>query len=264
MNLAVFMACLLAALLATASAAAPNPVPDPRAVVASADGSARFTVLCPALIRCEHTMAPRHAHDDRATSVVVNRRTAVPEFTASRPNATALVITTKALRLTYNAPAPPSALDRSRDGQCGCTATECKTSEWSNTSWAVHNGTQGGDGKRTRSCPNGLLNQTLSECFCACMKDMDCEVRLQLVVDVLVLVVLVVLVVMVVLLVLLLVLLVLVLLLMLMLLLLTLFPVFRRSPTRRRASPWPRAAGCSPTSARPCRWVTTAASSLVF
>ena len=42
------------------------------------------------------------------------------------------------------------------------------------TAWPVHNQTQGGDGTRTPSCPNGLTNLTLAECFCACQADPDC------------------------------------------------------------------------------------------
>ena len=156
-----------------------DPTPDPAAVVAC--GAARFTVLSDSLIRLEATHASDRApsggsFDDRATSVVVNRRFPVPKFSVARPNASAVTITTATLRLTYSSPTPtpPTATFGAAAGGCGCTDTAC-TDTAQNISWQVLDGTQGADGKRTPSCPNGLTNQTLVSCFCACMADADCE-----------------------------------------------------------------------------------------
>ena len=176
----VALALAVAAVAATASRLPADPVAAPTAVV-TAPG-VRFTVLTESLIRLEHATAPAAAlapvpthGDDRATSVVINRRVEpVPAFAVAKVNATAITITTKRLRLTYNAPAhlllPPAA-----HPVCNCTGAECTT--WASGKpvvWPVHSKTQGGDGTRTPSCPNGLTNKTLTECFCACQSDSDC------------------------------------------------------------------------------------------
>ena len=171
---------LLAPLLLASSAAAAafvrpadDPRPDPAAVVAI--HGARFTVLSDRLIRMEIEGPSRAGAggDDRATAVVINRRLAVPKFTVAHPNASALTITTAALRLTYHhSPAPP--VEAALMDSCSCGAMTCSSSGH-NISWALHNNSQGADGKRTPGCPNGLTNQTLDSCFCACVADPDCE-----------------------------------------------------------------------------------------
>ena len=156
-----------------------NPVARPDAVVVF--GKARFTILTDRLIRLEAAASARadSVGDDRATSVVINRRFDVPKFTVSHPNATAVSITTSKLQLTYTTAdaAAPGALDDSpSDENCGCSAVTGKcTSTSTNVSWPLLNNTQGADGTRTPGCPDGLVNQTLDSCFCACMEDVDCE-----------------------------------------------------------------------------------------
>eukprot|EP01051_Picozoa_sp_SAG22_P001507 SAG22_NODE_60_length_23423_cov_8.445250_11_plen_1063_part_00 len=204
----LFVAALLAASHGS-HGQAPDPDPDPSAVVAF--GSARFTVLSESLIRLEGTSKPTRGGkqlppDDRATAVVVSRRFpgGVPRFTVTHPNSTAVVITTAKLRLTYSsaggtppgdhdgktaaaaaasaAGVHPSAQPELEDAAqleaagptCGCSGTVC-TSASQNMSWQVHSRTQGGDGRRTPGCPNGLTNQTLDSCFCACAADPDCS-----------------------------------------------------------------------------------------
>lgn len=164
-----------------------DPIPDPTAAVAL--GNARFTVLSESLIRLQSVTPRRDGHqqqpDDRATAVVVNRRFpgGVPKFSVSHPNASAVVITTAKLQLTYSLPAsraPPTAhsahagVDVAQDGVCGCNETDCASADHS-ISWQIHHHTQGADGHRTPGCPNGLTNQTLGSCFCACTADPDCE-----------------------------------------------------------------------------------------
>eukprot|EP00729_Bicosta_minor_P006826 gene6826-3692_t len=162
------------------SGQAPDPVAPGDAIVSF--GEARFTVLSPSLIRLEHSArrpGSGPVGDDRATSVVINRKMAVPDFQTAHLNATAITITTSKLRLTYNLNQPPAGsrtisaeLGRRQSvDACGCTGAACTQG---NTTWEVHPKTQGGDGTRTPSCPNGLLNQTLESCFCACMADQDC------------------------------------------------------------------------------------------
>eukprot|EP00037_Helgoeca_nana_P027024 m.307306 g.307306 ORF g.307306 m.307306 type:complete len:694 (+) comp27380_c0_seq1:102-2183(+) len=180
------------------SAGEPDPVASSDAVV-TAPG-ARFTVLTPSLLRLEHLTPPvvstagtQVGGDDRATTVVINRRLPVPAFSVTHPNATTTVITTAQLRLTYTAPGPlhlsearptrkhPGSDPRSdtTTDTCGCSATKTTTTCVSDGGprdavWTVHADTQGGDGHRTPSHPDGLANQTLSSCFCACMADPDC------------------------------------------------------------------------------------------
>ena len=157
-----------------------DPAADPAAVVTF--GGARFTVLSDRLIRMETSAASDSrgggSYDDRATAVVVNRRfPAVPSFTVTHPNASAVTISTKALRLTYAAHVEGPAMMPAPSDSCGCsvaTAGTC-TDAAHNITWALRNHSQGGDGTRTPGCPNGLSGQTLDSCFCACVQDPDCE-----------------------------------------------------------------------------------------
>jgi hypothetical protein len=74
-----------------------DPAADPAAVVLSGDGSARFTVLAPGLVRCE-----RAPFSDAATVAVVNRRTAVPRFEVARGEGGGVTISTDVAVVTYN------------------------------------------------------------------------------------------------------------------------------------------------------------------
>ena len=156
-----------------------DPIPDASAVVAF--GDARFTMLSESLIRLQNIKSTRGGKllpDDRATAVVVNRRFpgGVPRFTVAHPNASAVTITTAKLRLTYSSPQQPELDDSSNAAAtCGCRGTECISAAAQNITWQVHPHMQGGDGHRTSGCPDGLTNQTLDSCFCACMSDPDCE-----------------------------------------------------------------------------------------
>ena len=91
--------CLSALLLAAlARGDTPNPAADPASVVSC--GRARFSVLSPSLLRLEFSAS--RVFSDAATLQVVNRRFPVPAFTVARPNATACVISTAALSLTFD------------------------------------------------------------------------------------------------------------------------------------------------------------------
>ncbi|GAB5364271.1 hypothetical protein AAMO2058_000955500 [Amorphochlora amoebiformis] len=70
--------------------------PSPSAVILS--GCARFTVLTPHVIRMEFSTS--RSFENRPTLAVVNRRLPVPTYTTNE-NASALVIETSALKLTY-------------------------------------------------------------------------------------------------------------------------------------------------------------------
>jgi len=73
-----------------------NPVADPSAIVQ--EGSARFTVLTPEMIRIQYSA--RQKFEDRATFAVINRRLPVPQFTVERTDGY-LVMKTSALTLKY-------------------------------------------------------------------------------------------------------------------------------------------------------------------
>ena len=69
---------------------------NPEAVVT--EGTVRFTVLTPEMIRIEYS--PSEKFEDRATFTVVNRNLPVPHFTKSEDN-DFLYITTDKLKLRY-------------------------------------------------------------------------------------------------------------------------------------------------------------------
>ena len=73
-----------------------NPVANPEAVVT--EGTVRFTVLTPEMIRVEYS--PSEQFEDRATFTVVNRNLPVPHFTKSEDNEF-LYINTDKLKLKY-------------------------------------------------------------------------------------------------------------------------------------------------------------------
>jgi alpha-glucosidase (family GH31 glycosyl hydrolase) len=157
----------------------PNPVPNSDSIVTF--GSARFTVLSQSLIRMQSTGGrPPLSFDDRASSVVINRRLALAvPFAVAHPNATAVTITTAKLRLTYSLPPPPLPPPKTPvpavASGCSCVDEKECADPSLNISWQIRPNHQGADGKRTPGCPNGLVNQTLESCFCACTADPDCE-----------------------------------------------------------------------------------------
>lgn len=99
------------------SATRHNPVANPEAVVT--EGTVRFTVLTPEMIRIEYS--PSETFEDRATFTVVNRNLPVPNFTKSEDNEF-LYITTDKLKLRYRKgtnpyfePNPPGNLNITMD-----------------------------------------------------------------------------------------------------------------------------------------------------
>lgn len=68
-----------------------NPVADERAVVLSACGRARFTVLTPRMIRME--WSPSGRFENRASQAFVNRRVDVPPFHVERAGKTTRIVT---------------------------------------------------------------------------------------------------------------------------------------------------------------------------
>ena len=169
---------LLLAVLLSSSSGADDPIAAPESVVVF--GQSRFTVLSPSLIRLEHSSNIRGVRfDDRATSVVINRKTRVPAFNVTHPNSTAITITTTKLRLTYEELAfKPSNYNQAT---CGCNETTCAADykppayHVGKNVWRVHNNTDVVGSHRSATHPDGLTNVSLSACFCACMLDADCE-----------------------------------------------------------------------------------------
>ena len=149
--------CLLAVLWAGGAAVVAStapldePVADPAAIVEF--GRLRLTMLSPSLVRIEQSET-KGAWDDRATLQIVNRRLPVPQFTAAKLNATAMVVTTSVLRITLGS-----------DGSEGA-GTQCATNpghDWSG-------GTQ-----RSKSYPEPVNNTTLEGCCALCDADPDCK-----------------------------------------------------------------------------------------
>jgi len=75
-----------------------DPVADPKAVVTSPSGTARFTVLSDDVFRMEFSSAKKF--EDRATLAFLNRKQPVPEFSQDYSNGV-VQITTKTLQLNY-------------------------------------------------------------------------------------------------------------------------------------------------------------------
>ena len=90
----MILVCLLAA--ASTHTQPLNPVADPRCVIT--EGSARFTILTPELIRME--WSEQRSFEDRASLVFINRRLEPPHFVMRRDTGW-LVIQTDRLRLEY-------------------------------------------------------------------------------------------------------------------------------------------------------------------
>ncbi len=145
---------------------APLACPAPEAVVLSADGKARFTVLSDQLLRME--WAANGTFDDRQTLAFVNRKLPVPSALRVRQtpgtNGTT-TITTATLQLTYmehthTAPAPPPTPAQFCTGKAGYDAV-C-------------------DGHcadfRSPSHKDGVENKTQAECCSLCQKDPACNV----------------------------------------------------------------------------------------
>ncbi|MBL0927731.1 MAG: DUF5110 domain-containing protein [Phycisphaerales bacterium] len=80
-----------------------DPLADPKAVVV--EGSARFTVLTPSLIRIEYA-PPGGAFEDRASHAFINRRLDVPRFEVKRASGR-LVITTDRVEIVYRPDGKP-------------------------------------------------------------------------------------------------------------------------------------------------------------
>jgi hypothetical protein len=153
----------------SATTPAPDPVAPSAAVVTSADGRARFTMLTPALARMEY--AADGSFDDRATLAIVNRNpTAVPHFTHS-VQGNELTIVTSALKITYSSvpvqpppPAPPICTDVmvGHDAYCSEPNGQPRLQTC---------------GKfRSPSAPRGLQDKTQAECCAACAAAADCRV----------------------------------------------------------------------------------------
>lgn len=82
-----------------------NPVADPKAVVVSSDGQARFTVLTDRIIRMERLGNGSSVFEDRSTIAIMNRNLPVPVFTQNTVG-NVLTIQTAKVKLTYTLGAP--------------------------------------------------------------------------------------------------------------------------------------------------------------
>ena len=170
------MLLLLATISAVAAGAAaaspappPNPVAPAAAIVKSADGRARFTILTDSLVRMEY--AADGTFDDRATLAIVNRNTAAtPHFTHSAQGKE-LTVATSALQITYTSlpvPPPPPAAHMCDDAMAGHDAY-CSQPHGQPALRTC--------GKfRSPSAPQGLLGKTQAECCAACSAASDCRV----------------------------------------------------------------------------------------
>jgi len=145
----------LALLVSGARADAYDPVAPAAATVVV--GRARLTLLSPHLFRFEvsgaNATAP--AFDDRATTVVVNRRPAVvPAFSVVRVNATAATVTTGALAITVvdagGGAGPGDFCRAARPGRDFAQTT------------------------RAPAFPNGAVVASQAACCDACMADPEC------------------------------------------------------------------------------------------
>ncbi len=152
--------------LAPVECQAPLACPAPGAVVLSADGKARFTVLGDQLLRME--WAANGTFDDRQTLAFVNRKLPVPSALRvhhmAGTNGTTTV-TTASLKLTYMehtspAPAPPPTPAQF------CTGT------------ADHDAVCDGACEQFRSphYKDGVSNKTQAQCCALCQKDPSCNV----------------------------------------------------------------------------------------
>ena len=154
--LALALALLLAPSPAAAQPAPPDPVAAPAQVVAA--GSARITVLADGLVRIEQARAGAGAvgaFDDLASFSVVNRRVApAPAFSVARPNATAVVVTTSRLRVTYDerGAVPKDA--------CGAATTRVNFTQEAGTAVAAF--------------PAGTTAASAAACCALCGEDAQC------------------------------------------------------------------------------------------
>jgi len=126
------------------------------AQVVSLGASARLTVLADGLVRLEQRRAGAAAFDDRASLAVINRRVApAPAFSVARPNASAVVVQTARLRVTYDerGVAPKDA--------CGGGAP------------LFANSTQQG-GTAVSAFPAGVTAASLAACCALCGADAQC------------------------------------------------------------------------------------------
>ena len=157
-----------------ASSSTPSTVPlDPiapsEAVVTSADGRARFTIITPALARMEY--AADGTFDDRATLAIVNRKPAVvPHFTHSAQG-NELTIATSALKITYTSlamppPPPPSAVCSDVMSGHDAYCSEPNGQPQRHTCGKF----------RSPSAPQGLNDKTQAQCCAACAAASDCRV----------------------------------------------------------------------------------------
>lgn len=145
-------AALLPLLLCAAAADEYDPIAAPGATVTL--GRARLTVLTPHLIRFEVSAATGSsgaaAFDDRATTVVVNRRLPVPPYTVTPINATAATVSTSALTITLVG---------------GAEGPYCSL---------ALNGTDALAPLRSQGFPNGTAAATQAACCAACQGDPTC------------------------------------------------------------------------------------------
>ena len=171
------LALLLAPVAAAATAAAPvagaSAAPaDPAAVVLSADGKARFTVLGAQLLRLEFSESGKF--DDRQSLSFVNRRLPVPAFNHSTV-AGVLRLQTGSLLLSYAAaappPPPPPRPDKARFCD-GLTMHRPRCSQFP----PPRGGSSAGSclPYRSPSAPHGLATDTAG-CCAACLAAPDCN-----------------------------------------------------------------------------------------
>jgi hypothetical protein len=104
-----------------------DPVADPAATFIF--GQARFTVLSEALVRLERLpegiLASQGSFDDRASTVVINRRMPpVQPIQVSHPNSSSIVIDTARLRITYHEPGVSNSSNHS-GAVCACDPLGC-------------------------------------------------------------------------------------------------------------------------------------------
>jgi hypothetical protein len=129
-----------------------DPAPDPSAVVVSASGRARFTVLAPNLFRMQY--ADDGVFTDAATIAVINRRLPVPPFTVN-VSSQGVRISTALLDLFFNDSAP-------------LPSDSCAAAHWMNNTDA------GLPRVRSAAFPNGTLAADAGACCAICAAQLDC------------------------------------------------------------------------------------------
>ena len=123
-----------------------EPVANKSAVVISAHGTARFTVLTPDLLRIERAAAPGNFQDARSTAIW-NRLLPVPDFvTSTDPSTGVTTITTSRIKLQFIDSAVPPGSPTPSFTDSNLQVTRLSPSFWPNSATWLPSMTPASDG----------------------------------------------------------------------------------------------------------------------